>query len=157
MLGKLQPQQIEEVLASQLVGRIGCSLDGQTYIVPISYAYDGNYIYCHTSEGRKMAIMRQNPRVCFEVDDLKDLANWKSVIVQGEFEELSTSEERNAGMQLLLNRYLPVISTVTTHIGEHWPFHAEDLTTVDGIVFRININEKSGRFESQVQSPHLPG
>ena len=83
MLGILSPSKIEEVLKTQLVGRIGGSWNGETYIIPISYAYDGNYIYCHTTEGKKTAIMRKNARVCFQVDEMKDMANWKSVIVQG--------------------------------------------------------------------------
>lgn len=157
MLGNLPSLQIEEVLKSQLVGRIGCSLNGETYIVPISYAYDGTYIYCHTSEGKKTAIMRQNPRVCFQVDEMRDMANWKSIVVQGLFEELKSKDERRMGMQTLLNRYLPVISSVTTHIGEHWPFHPDDVTEMNGVVFRIVVKEKTGRFESTVQSPNIPG
>lgn len=157
MLGILSPSKIEEVLKTQLVGRIGCSWNGETYIIPISYAYDGNYIYCHTTEGKKTAIMRKNARVCFQVDEMKDMANWKSVIVQGRYEELKSKEERSMGMKTLLKRYLPVISSVTTHIGKHWPFHSDDLTDMDGIVFRIAVQEKTGRFESTMQSPSLPG
>lgn len=157
MLGKLQPQQIEDVLKSQLIGRIGCSLDGYTYVVPISYAYDGKYIYCHTTEGKKTAIMRQNPKVCFEVEEMRDMSNWKSVVIQGDFEELKNTEERNNAMRSLLNRYLPVISSITTHIGESWPFHPENISEVNGVVFRINITEKTGRFEINAQSPNMPG
>jgi hypothetical protein len=116
MIGELQPQQIEEVLGSQVVGRIGCHASGETYIVPISYAYDGTYIYCHTHEGKKLDMMRQNPKICFEVDDLKDMANWKSVIAKGTFQELIGRHERNNAMQMLLNRYLPVMSSITTHL-----------------------------------------
>lgn len=157
MLGNLPASQIEDVLKNQLVGRIGCSLNGETYVVPISYAYDGNYIYCHTTEGKKTEMMRKNPKVCFQVDEMKDMANWRSVLVQGEFEELTTTGERNNGMQTLLNRYLPIISSVTTHIGEHWPFHPEDVSNINGIVFRIAVKEKTGRFESTMQSPTFPG
>jgi uncharacterized protein len=157
MLGNLKPQQIEQVLKNQLVGRIGCCLNGEPYIVPISYAYDGTYIYCHSTEGRKTEMMRRNPRICFQVDKMKDMGNWKSVIVQGEFEELKTTEDRNVGLQALLNRSLPLISSVTTHIGEQWPFLPDDAATIDGVVFRIVIKEKTGRFEKTMQSPDLPG
>jgi len=157
MLGILPSPQIDEVLINQLVGRIACSFDGEIYVVPISYAYDGCYIYCHTHEGEKTAIMRKNPKICFEVEEMKNMANWRSVIVQGEFEELRERSERNHAMQTLLNRYLPMISSVTTHLGEHWPFHADDTTDIEGVVFRIVVKEKSGRFESSEQSPNLPG
>lgn len=157
MFGDLQPNQIEDVLKNQFVGRIGCSLQGETYIVPISYAYDGNFIYCLAKEGKKTGIMRKNPKVCFQVDEMKTMANWRSVIVQGEFEELREREERTIAMQFLLNRYLPVISSVTTHLGEYWPFRPEDVNRIEGVVFRIAIKEKTGRFENNMHSPHLPG
>jgi nitroimidazol reductase NimA-like FMN-containing flavoprotein (pyridoxamine 5'-phosphate oxidase superfamily) len=34
-------------------------------------------------------MMRHNPRVCFEMDELFESGSWTSVIVQGTFEELS--------------------------------------------------------------------
>lgn len=157
MLGTLPQQQIEEVLKTQIVGRIGCCSDGETYIVPISYAYDGTYIYCHTHEGKKAEMLRKNPKVCFEVDEMKDMANWRSVIAQGFFEELKNRNERNMAMQTLLNRYLPIISSVTTHLGEHWPFHPDNTTDIKGLVFRIAIKEKTGRFEYNEQSPNMAG
>ncbi|MBD0278476.1 MAG: pyridoxamine 5'-phosphate oxidase family protein [Flavisolibacter sp.] len=157
MLGALQPQQIEEVLKTQLVGRIGCYADGETYIVPISYAYDGTYIYCHTEEGKKTAMMRKNPSVCFQTDEMGDMANWRSVIVQGVYEELNEKEERNFAMQTLLNRYLPFKSSITTHLGEHCPFHPDNTNEIKGVVFRIAINKKFGRFESSGESPNIPG
>lgn len=157
MLGSLQPQQLEEVLRTQFVGRIACQADGEPYIVPISYAYDGSYIYCHTYEGKKLRLMRTNPRVCFEVGDLKDMANWRSVVIQGIYQELNEKDERARAMEILLSRYLPVISSVTTHLGEHWPFHPADTEQIKGVVFRIAIKEKTGRFECSEQSPILPG
>lgn len=157
MLGTLPPAQIEDLLKGQLVGRIACHADGETYVVPISYAYDGTYIYCHTQEGKKVRMMRTNPKVCFEVDDTKDTANWQSVVVQGIYQELKGGELRSMAIENLLSRYLPVLSSITTHLGEHWPFHPTDTREIQGIVFRIAIKEKSGRFEASSQSPYLPG
>jgi nitroimidazol reductase NimA-like FMN-containing flavoprotein (pyridoxamine 5'-phosphate oxidase superfamily) len=94
MLGKLSELQIERFLQSQIVGRIGCHANGETYVVPISYAYDGTYIYARTYEGKKLDMMREEPRICFEVDTLRDLSEWKSVIGWGEFEELKDPDER---------------------------------------------------------------
>lgn len=157
MLGTLEPAQIEEVLQTEIVGRIGCSTDGETYVVPISYAYDGRFIYCHTFEGKKTAMMRKNPKVCFQVDNMRDMANWKSVIAQGSFEELKTHDERAQAMHALLHRYLPLVSSVTTHLGKHWPFAPDDISEIKGVVFCIAVNEKTGRFETSGQSPYLPG
>lgn len=48
MLGMLNDAQIENVLQSLVIGRIGCHANGRTYVVPVTYAYDGKYIYGHT-------------------------------------------------------------------------------------------------------------
>ena len=80
MFGDLDESQIDDLLNAKLIGRLGLQEDGVPYIVPISYAYDGESIVCHTQEGLKMEMMRKNPLVCFQVDDMDDLSRWKSVI-----------------------------------------------------------------------------
>ena len=156
MLGILPTDQIEEVLKKTVIGRIGCSADGETYVVPISFVYDGKDIICHACEGKKIAMMRKNPGVCFQTDDMTDMAHWRSVVVQGAFEELKDKELRKRAMKALLNRYLPVISSETTHLGKTWPFHSDDISEIDGVVFRIVVKEKSGRFEASDYSPMIP-
>ncbi len=155
MLGKLNKQQIEDVLTRQIVGRIGCHADDVTYIVPVSYAYDGTYVYGHTKEGMKIKMMRKNPKVCFEVDEMKDMANWKSVVAWGEFEELLAEEDRKDGLNKLISRALPFISSETTHLSPHWPFPLEDPGEMKGIVYRIKLDEKTGRFESNTAGSAL--
>ena len=153
MLGKLNPEEIEEVLQSQIIGRIGCHAGGVTYVVPISYAYNGIYIYAHTHEGKKIDMMRENPKICFEVDTMENMANWKSVIAWGEFEELTDEKEREAGLQILLNRILPIITSKTVQLSPHWPFPPEDVNNIKGIVYRFKLTEKTGRFETSNNAP----
>src|SRR5215204_7126447 len=117
MLGVMDIIEIEDVLQRQVVGRIGCHANDITYVVPISYAYDGTYIYGHTREGMKVDLMRINPAVCFQVDDMKDMANWKSVIAWGDFEEVRDNAGRDKALQYLTDRILPIISSVTTHLS----------------------------------------
>lgn len=154
MMGLLKTDEIEELLSQQVVGRIGCCENGIPYILPISYVYDGKALYFHTYEGRKVQIMRHNPQVCFQADMMSSMADWQSVIVWGNYEEVKTKEEREAALKLLVARSLPMISSVTTHLGKHWPFIPEKLNEdIPGIVFKIHITEKTGRFEKNIQSP----
>jgi hypothetical protein len=44
MFGKLSSIEIEEVLTQQIIGRIACHANDMSYIVPISYAYDGECV-----------------------------------------------------------------------------------------------------------------
>ena len=157
MLGILNELQIEQFLESQLVGRIGCHFDGETYVVPISYVYDGTYVYAHTYEGKKLEMMRHEPRVCFEIDTLRNLSEWKSVIAWGEFEELKDPVERKYALHKLIERNLPILSSVTMHLSPEWPFHSDETEDIDGVLFRIKLKEKSGRFETNVASPAFNG
>jgi nitroimidazol reductase NimA-like FMN-containing flavoprotein (pyridoxamine 5'-phosphate oxidase superfamily) len=147
MFGTLNKMEIDDLLKKQFIGRIGCHTTQEIYVVPISYAYDGEFIYCHTQEGKKIDIMRQNPAVCFEVDALETMATWKSAIVWGTFEELTNGETRARAVRILLGRVYPFISSKKMQLGEHWPFVPDDLDTIKGIVFRIRVTEKTGRFE----------
>lgn len=148
MFGNLNHEEIEEVLHSQLLGRIGCHANDITYIVPISYAYDGENIYACTQEGMKIDIMRENPQVCFEVENMSNMANWKSAICWGEFEELTHQADRQDALEKLQDRILPSIPSATTKLSPDWPFRTDDTVNIKGLVFRIRLTKKTGRFES---------
>ncbi|GGA94455.1 pyridoxamine 5'-phosphate oxidase family protein [Puia dinghuensis] len=147
MLGKLTMPEIEKLLLKEVVGRIGCSDGKMVYVVPISYTYDGVYVYCHTHEGLKVDIMRKHPTICFEVDRMQNMANWQSVIAHGQFEELTDPALRSLALQKLHERILPVISSETTHLSPDWPFVPAELNKIEGVTFRISLQDKTGRFE----------
>jgi uncharacterized protein len=65
MLGELTAEQINAVLFNEVVGRIGCHGEGRTYVVPVTYVFDGEAVCAHSAEGLKIRIMRANPDVCF--------------------------------------------------------------------------------------------
>lgn len=157
MFGKLTAQETETLLKSEVVGHLGCHSDNLTYVVPLSYAYENGYIYCHSYEGKKINMLRNNPRVCFQVDELKKMNNWKSVIVWGVFEELKTDIEKHAALRVLLERKLPLITSDTTHLGAQWPFSLEEIAEIPGLFFRIRITEKTGRFEKNDAEVMIPG
>lgn len=147
MFGILSNDRIEKVIKENFIGRIGCTENGKTYILPISYAYDGENLYAHSREGLKISIMRKNPHVCFQVDTMKDMADWDSVLLWGTFKELTEEKDRNEAMENLMNRQLPLISSETVKLSPEWPFHAGNHSSVPGIFFKINITERTGRFE----------
>ena len=157
MIGNLSTVEIDDLLRKQVVGRIGCFANNKIYVVPVSYAYDGDNVYVHSYEGQKIQAMRRNPNVCFEVDDLKDLSNWQSVIAWGKFEEINDEHERKYAIRILMRRQLPIISSITTHLGDSWPFYSEASEAIDGIIFRIVLGERTGRFECTTDSPDMYG
>lgn len=148
MLGTLNDAQIEKLLTNNFIGRIGCHAQGKTYVVPVSYAYKDDCIYVHTFEGMKVSMMRQNPEVCFEVEALEDMGNWRSVISWGTFKELTEAEERKEGLKILTARQFTGVTSETVHLGNLWPFASNNLEEIKGIVFRILLSEKTGRYEN---------
>ena len=145
MLGELDVRQIDEVLRSEDIGRLGCIASGWPYVVPVTYVYDGGSVYAHSGEGLKLRAMRENPLVCFEVEQIRSMANWRTVVVRGRFEELS-SEEEDRAIALLTTRLVRTEMSETARLMQH-----EDVVQREGIcrpvLFRIRVQDKTGRFE----------
>jgi uncharacterized protein len=118
-----------------------------TYVVPISYAYVNGCVWGRTFEGMKMDIIRRNPSVCFQVETIPGMSNWRSVIAWGEFDELTEREEKNKALRILLERKIPSVSSLMTRLASDWPFCSIDCDNVPGIFFKIPLTEKTGRFE----------
>jgi uncharacterized protein len=147
MLGELNQDQIDQVLHSEKIGRIGCSVKGKTYIVPTGYAYDGGYIYGQSLPGLKLQMMRTNPQVCFEVEHIINLSNWQSVIVWGIFEELKGASAAQA-VRVLGQRIITLIASGLSHHNMRKTEFYDVCVYQERIyVYRIRITEKVGRFE----------
>jgi nitroimidazol reductase NimA-like FMN-containing flavoprotein (pyridoxamine 5'-phosphate oxidase superfamily) len=144
MLGELDEREINDVLREQQLGRIGCHAGGVTYVVPVSYVYDGKSIYVLSAEGQKLRMMRENPRVCFEVEDIKRWYNWRTVIVRGTFHELEGDEAERA-YRLLHTRLTPLVEFESrTSEGRVSP---PGIGAKDFVLYRIDVEERTGRFE----------
>jgi nitroimidazol reductase NimA-like FMN-containing flavoprotein (pyridoxamine 5'-phosphate oxidase superfamily) len=153
MLGELTAEQMEQLLRSEMIGRVGCYADGKVYIVPVTYAYDNGFIYAHSSEGRKIQMMRENPRVCFEVERVENMSNWQSVIIDGTFEEL-IGDEASKAMEMLMERFLPYMGTTsetmaTPHHEESYQGQQAKSGNHQAVVYRIRMSEQTGRFETR--------
>ena len=144
VLGELTSDEIDELLRSEAIGRIGCCAFGQPYVVPITYAYDGESVYGHSREGLKLRMMRSNPSVCFEVDrtvEVSLVSTWQSVIALGTFSELA-EPEADLAMEILHRRIAPLVASETSLPDSR--VHGSGLPYS---VFRILLRERSGRFE----------
>ena len=132
----LSPDEIDAFLRSQRIARIGCHAAGETYVVPVIYAYDGAAIVSVTQEGRKIEMLRANPSVCVEVDeyDADGKGSWRSVIAQGEAQELAGEAVQDA-LQLLRERFQRAAGR-----------EAERRELSPGtVVLRIELGETTGR------------
>ncbi len=133
---ELTRPEIDEMLAGELVGRIGCHVDGLTYVVPVIYAYHEDCLYVFSVEGQKTRMMRRNPSVCFEIDHYERPGEWQSVIVQGRFEELSGAKVGWA-LALLASRFERLRAGASERRRRE--------PGKDTVAFRIRIVDVSGR------------
>lgn len=149
MLGRLTDEEIVEVLKNNTLGRIGCSNEHQNYIVPVNYYYDGGAIVLHSEVGMKIHMMRQNPQVCFEVDEMKDFTNWRSVIIFGRYVEITEEEEQRKVMDEYVESMMRIKLSETALLPE---IHAARLHPRNGpletVIYKIVVESMSGRFES---------
>jgi hypothetical protein len=128
-------------LGSAALGRLGCSLDNQPYIVPIYFAYEPGYIYVFSTFGRKVEWMRANPKVCVEVDEIENQSQWTSVIANGRYQELPEPEytdEREHAHKLLGKHH----HGWQNALGERQLRLGDEL--IDPLFFRICIDSMTG-------------
>lgn len=148
MLGKLNEQEVERLMKEQVVGRIACQSKGEIYLVPINYVYRDGCVYGHSGEGKKIRMMRENPKVCFEVDEIRSIFQWKSVIAKGTYEEISDVEEKQQAMQGIIHRIMPLVTKPDGHPSHGITEKDSDVgTSVELVVYRIRLEEVTGRFE----------
>lgn len=133
---ELSRDEIEDFLHGQRIARLGCHAGGKTYVVPVVYAYEDGAVVTVTTEGRKTAMLRENPQVCVEVDeyDADRRGSWRSVIAQGVSEELA-GDEIEAALALLRERFVRTAGR-----------EADPRPLGPGVVvLRIRLDEVSGR------------
>ncbi len=135
---------IERLLRAEAVARLGCHASGSTYVVPVAYAYSDGACYGHMSDGLKLRMLRANPSVCVEVEHVRGLSQWESVIAWGTFEELAGDAARE-GADLFMRRVHAALTGRDPNDGEIARLVAAALAR--GIVYRIRLDQKTGRTE----------
>jgi uncharacterized protein len=136
-IGKLGNTDALAFLREGTLGRLGCIAEGWPYVVPVNYYFDGENIYIHTLPGKKLDALRVNPRVCLQVDEIKDPYNWRSVIAYGTFEEISNEETQENVLTKLYSR-LPHMTPVESRLVKG---------SKGTIVFRVKVEEVTGMGE----------
>lgn len=149
MLGKLSPEEIDQMFRTNMIGRIGCNDGNMTYVVPVSYHYDNNILLCHSRDGLKIEMMRRNPEVCFEVDEIKDYNHWRCIIAWGVYEELTEEEDIEYARQFFSDYMLQMKTSETTSPPDQQEerFHEVKPDYLPAIYYRIHLQRVTGRFE----------
>ena len=147
MLGELTRAQMNNLLSSQVIGRIGYTDGKRAHVVPVTFSFDGTYIYGQTHEGSKLTQLRKRPQVCFEVDAMTGLDTWQSVILYGTFEELQEKESEKA-REMLFGKVYTLDSHCRVHSHQHEITCELDCKNhVKPVMYRIRVEKMMGKFE----------
>ena len=85
VFSELSHDGIEAVLLRNKVGRIAFCFNDRVDIQPIHYIYERGWLYGRTSEGEKISTLKHNRWVAFEVDEVIDVFDWRSIVIHGSF------------------------------------------------------------------------
>ncbi len=107
---------IEDLIDRAQICRIGLSDADQPYIVPMNFGYRNGCLYLHSAnEGRKIEILRQNNRVCFEIDldyeyvtsetSCNTSAHYRSVIGFGQAMILEDNDAKIQALDIIMDHY----------------------------------------------------
>lgn len=136
---ELGNEEVESLVRRLDYGHLACCDGGEPYVVPIHYAYDGDYIYIYTTEGKKTDILKINPRVCLQVEEVADVKNWSSAIVYGEAERLTDEKEKTRAIEAVVRVNPTLTPAVSIHWMDNWV--RENIE----VIFRIIPLEMTGR------------
>lgn len=142
----LSRAEIEEILARNKVGRLAFAFHDRVDIQPLHFVYERGWLYGRTSEGEKIDTLQHNQWVAFEIDEIKDTFEWRSVVIHGSFWRIHPlgsprAKEIWAKAAGLIARVVPEALT------------DKDPVAFRQILFRIAISDVRGR-EAQLKPGH---
>jgi nitroimidazol reductase NimA-like FMN-containing flavoprotein (pyridoxamine 5'-phosphate oxidase superfamily) len=141
VINEITKDECGAFLAGASLGRLGCSLDNQPYVVPVYFVYEPDNIYVFSTLGQKAEWMRANPKVCLQADEITDQSKWKSVIATGRYQELPEPQyaaEREHARNLLEKRcrwWQNPLGERQLRVGNH---------SITPLFFRIHVDAMSG-------------
>jgi len=137
-------EEMAEILRSAPVCRLAMADGDEPYVVPLCFGIDGRTIYLHMAyEGKKIDILKKNPRCCLEVDSTEgplpddNPCSWemqyRSVICTGTARFIEEAGEKRHALNCILKHYG----------GTEHNFSEKDLERV--CVIRIDIREMTAK------------
>jgi hypothetical protein len=136
--------EIEEIIKSAEVCRLGLSDNGMPYIVPLNFGYREGTLYIHCApKGRKLDILKENDNVCVEFEGRHELikadkacdwsAKYSSVIGFGKGEIVTDPDGKREGLEVLMSQYS----------DRDYEFSDDELKTVS--IIKVTLHELTGK------------
>lgn len=131
---RMDGDEIEAFLSSQRTGVLGLPTQGNPYLLPLTFGYDGEsrlfFTYVLGASSRKAELSERAEQATFLVYRVDSMFVWESVLLSGTIEELPESEWKPA-MDALTDAWRPEV------------FEQADLS--EGVaIYRFEIDDRSG-------------
>jgi nitroimidazol reductase NimA-like FMN-containing flavoprotein (pyridoxamine 5'-phosphate oxidase superfamily) len=138
-------ETIHAIVRGCEVCRLGLAVDGEPYVVPVSFGFNGESVFFHTAKhGKKIDMMAANPRVCVQfernvklVTDDEDACSWtfhfESVIGFGSVTELVAGRDKIIGLNRIMKHYS----------NRDWTFQGPSLDSTR--VWRVDLDGLTGK------------
>jgi uncharacterized protein len=135
---ELDAKECHAILARHQVGRLAFAHKDRVDVEPIHFVHDDGWIYGRTAPGTKLEVVSKNRWVAFEVDEVRALFDWASVVAKGGFYFL-----RKDGSEQEVALYDEAVAILRRLIPE--TLTPDDPMPERVILFRIHIDELTGR------------
>jgi nitroimidazol reductase NimA-like FMN-containing flavoprotein (pyridoxamine 5'-phosphate oxidase superfamily) len=136
------------VLASIKIMTVACCSGNEPYLFTVDFAWDPQtrdlWFHC-ANEGRKMAILRTNPRVCVTVVEDRGYIQgecdhaFRSLVVEGRAEVVTDLSEKRRALKLLVEKFETDPGVVLARLAGN-----DEAVGKVGIV-RISVESTSGK------------
>lgn len=140
---EMPEKEVVDVLARMNYGHFACSWNDQPYVVPLNYVYDQPHILIYTTAGLKTEILKRNPLVCLQVEEIGE-TNWRSVVVTGSAEQIVDREEREKAVNLIRSTNPSLLPALALKWRNDW------LRKNVEMVYRIKIHTMTGLASSEI-------
>ena len=142
---EMHDSEIGDLLKRVDYGHLACSRDDQPYVLPIYYAYDGNEIFMYTTAGMKSDVIKDNPKICLQVEEILENGAWRSVVVIGEAHQIVDRAEREKAVELVRTFNPMLLPALAIKWSNDWMRKNVE------VVYKITILKMTGRFTAEIR------
>jgi len=134
----LTRSECDALLARNHLGRLAFTFHDRLDVQPIHYAYEAGWLFGRTSEGAKLVTLAHDHWMAFEVDEVRGIFDWASVVVHGTFHRIDPEDSPRD--QAVAARAVHLLREIVPET-----YTADDPTPFRTVLFRIAVGEMTGR------------
>ena len=137
-------KEIEDIVLRSMVCKLAMCDDNQPYIVPLCFGFKDNTLYFHSApEGKKIEILKKNPKVCFGFEILTQVVKsakackwgmkYRSVIGYGKAVFITDNDIKRRAFDIIMKQYA------------NESFEYEEALLSSAVIIKVEIESMTGK------------